>query len=154
MVVSLESWKRLNNKDVILVPSFMTSEKAWTKLTWLLRMKKLNLDKIKALMRVSINREVIKNPDEGTEEYLKLRGSFYNFIGKETYRNNYQEGRCVVNAFPGINWKIYEDAVNRLLNDTVPIQKKTLYVIGFGDGNLPVGNNDIFSRVEEKYLID
>ena len=135
-----EQYDQLTHRDFIheplkLLPQFFSYEKATVKLSWLLRY--FTPEHAAELMSENLAGESLTSgvlPDE-----FKARGY---------PPNNPSRGSAVVVAFLGMEADTLRDATEALLAEATA-RHRTLYVYGWGDGNLPFGADSIHELLDD-----
>ena len=128
-----KEWK---SSGVMLFPQYLAYAKARTKLAWLLN---------QGIVFKNIEAEMERHYIGETPYYEETISPWDDFPQSHVYEtileNNYKAGLEVVVAYPGISVNIYQDAINRLALASGGVKQK-LAIYGFGDGNLPLGDNN------------
>lgn len=122
-------WETSKRRDLIfLIPKSLTHSKARTKLSWLLQFDP-SLRQLALGLKRDLSGECFEIP------------VLPDWIAGESYGPNNSADRTsakrVVIAHPGISPSVYKEASRALLESKT--KKRELNIVGFGDGNLPLG---------------
>jgi len=120
---------------IMLLPPYLTFSKARTKLFWLLS-KNVGFNDIKKEMKRDYAGEVTDlDGFPESHEYASV------------FAEDLVPGTEVIRAYPGMRAGIIKDAIKRLNQPN--INNRRLVIYGFGDGNLPVGHENLESRISQ-----
>ncbi|MBI4388229.1 MAG: hypothetical protein HY582_04230, partial [Candidatus Omnitrophica bacterium] len=146
VIGSRETYEKVKGSGVILKPRTLHYEKARTKLSWLMK---------EGVPFEDLERRLLQD-DVGEIAPLEKNGKAPSVLVwsediLRNNRNNYEEGREALIAFPGMEPKMVRDAVQRLIEHKEEFQRVyparkpdlELEIRAFGEGNIPTARQNI-----------
>ena len=145
VIGSQKSWIKLKTTGASLKPIWLSYQKTWIKLMWLLK----NNTQIKMLSNDLQDNYCGERPIPSKTK--KGNSVFYRRLQRikerEYYPSNYEEGMDTIMVFPGMDHDIFQGLKDKMLASNS--MKKKICIVGLGNGHLPIGDKTVFQRITE-----